>query len=441
VGEATRYTRSGDVHIAYQVTAGGGCDLLYVPTWISQVEVLGEEPSIAAFLGRVSSFARLISFDRRGSGLSDPMAGVPTLEEQMDDVLAVMEAVGTERVAVMGTLEGGPLAMLFAATHPDHVSELVLYASFSRSRWAPDYDWPPTDAERDGAMEAAIAQWGQGAVPLGLAPSRAGDPAFAEWAGRMERYSASPGTIRRIFDAVGETDVRNVLPTIRVPTLVMHRREDPFLMVEHSRYIAEHIAGAKYVELEGTESLFSIGDSESILGEIEEFLTGTRNVREPDRVLATVLFSDIVGSTERAAEMGDSRWRSVLERHDQLVRREIERHRGRMVKSTGDGVLATFDGPARAVRAATSIGEAVRAIGVELRVGLHTGEVEVIGDDLGGIAVHIGARVMGKADAGEVLVSSTVKDLVVGSEIDFEARGSHELKGVPGEWSLFAVGR
>jgi class 3 adenylate cyclase len=272
-----------------------------------------------------------------------------------------------------------------------------------------------------------------------LAPSRLNDPAFRDWAGRMERYSASPGTIRRIFDAVGETDVRHVLPTIRVPTLVMHRRDDPVVLVEHSRYIAEHIPGAKYVELEGSDSLFSVGDSQAILGEIEEFLTGERHVHEPDRVLATVLFSDIVGSTERAAEMGDSRWRSMLERHDQLVRREVQRHRGHWVQSTGDGILATFDGPARAVRAATSIGEAVRDLGVELRMGLHTGEVEVIGDDVGGIAVHIGARVMGKAGAGEVLVSSTVKDLVVGSGIGFEPRGAHELRGVPGEWTLFAV--
>lgn len=276
-------------------------------------------------------------------------------------------------------------------------------------------------------------------MATGIAPSRSGDPSFVAWAGKMERYAASPGTIRKILDFVGETDVRHVLPTIRVPTLIMHRREDPFLDVRHSRYLARHIPGAHYVELEGTDDLFSVGDSEAVLGEIEEFLTGARNRREPDRVLATVMSTDIVGSTERAAELGDSAWRSLLERHDTLVRREIERHRGRFVKSTGDGVLATFDGPARAIRAAGSIGPAVRPLGIEIRSGRHAGEVEVIGDDVGGLAVHIGARVMGRADAGEVLVSSAVKDLVVGSGIDFEERSEHQLKGVPGAWRLFSV--
>ena len=335
-----------------------------MPTWIGQVEVFAEEPSIQAFVERTCDFARVISFDRRGSGLSDPMNGPPTLEDQMDDVLAVMDAAGCERVALLGFLEGGPLAMLFAATHPDRVSALVLYATFARARWAPDYDWVPQDDEREARLEASFAHWGQGTIPRALAPSKADDPAFREWAGRMERYSASPGTIRKIMAAVGETDVRHVLPTIRVPTLIMHRRDDTFIKVEHSRYLADHIPGARYVELEGSESMFAVGDSEAVLGEIEEFLTGARHVREPDRVLATVLFTDIVGSTERAAEMGDSEWRGLLERHDRLVRREIDRHRGRAVKSTGDGVLATFDGPARAVRAAESIGDSLRPLGV-----------------------------------------------------------------------------
>ncbi len=438
--EATQYTKSGEYHIAYMVLGDQPIDLLYVPTWIGQVEVFAEEPAIQAFVTRVCDFARVISFDRRGSGLSDPMNGPPTLEDQMDDVLAVMDAAGCERVALLGFLEGGPLAMLFAATHPDRVSSLVLYATFARARWAPDYDWVPKDDERDARLEASFERWGEGTIPKALAPSKADDPAFREWAGKMERYSASPGTIRKIMAAVGHTDVRHVLPTIRVPTLIMHRRDDTFIRVEHSRYLAEHIPGARYLELEGSESMFAVGDSEAVLGEIEEFLTGARHEREPDRVLATVLFTDIVGSTERAAEMGDSEWRGLLQRHDQLVRREIDRHRGRAVKSTGDGVLATFDGPARAVRAAESIGDSVRSLGVDVRAGLHTGEVEVLGDDVGGLAVHIGARVMAKADAGEVLVSSTVKDLVVGSGISFEERGEHELKGVPGEWRLFAVG-
>lgn len=439
MGSATRYAKSGDLHIAYQVAGKGPVDLVYVPTWIGQVEVLAEEPSIAAFLERVCGFARVISFDRRGSGLSDPWQGVPTLEDQIDDVLAVMDAAGSERAALMGTLEGGPLAMTFAASHPGRTTDLILYATFSRTRRAPEYDWPPDDEARARQVEALIHQWGLGGIGAEIAPSRVGDPAFVEWAGRMERYSASPGTIRKILSVVGETDVRHVLPTIRVPTLIMHRREDSFLDVRHSRYLAEHIPGARYVELEGTDSLFSIGDSEAVIGEIEELLTGARRQREPDRVLATVMFTDIVSSTERAAEVGDSNWRALLERHDAVVRREVDRHRGRYVKSTGDGALATFDGPARAIRAATSIGAAVRGLGVEIRGGLHTGEVEVIGDDVGGLAVHIGARVMAKAEVGEVLVSSTVKDLVVGSGIDFEERGAHQLKGIPGQWHLFAV--
>ena len=441
MSSTTRYTKSGDIHIAWQAEGReDAIDLIYVPTWVGQLEVLGEEPTIQAFVEKMCGFARLISFDRRGAGLSDPMVGAPTLEEQIDDVLAVMEAAGSERAALLGSLEGGPLAMTFAATHPDKVSALVLYATFARAAWAPDYDWAPKPEDRARSLDALVSQWGQGMIGAGIAPSKASDPDFIAWAGRMERYSASPGTIRKIQDVVGGTDVRHVLPTIRVPTLVMHRRDDSFLKVEHSRYLAEHIPGARYVELEGSDSLFSVGDSDALIGEVEEFLTGARHVREPDRVLATVLFTDIVGSTERAAELGDSDWRSLLQRHDALVRTEVERHRGRTVKSTGDGVLATFDGPARAVRAATSIGDAVGRLGVEIRAGLHTGELEVLDDDVGGLAVHIGARVMAKARAGEVLVSSTVKDLVVGSGLDFSERGEHELKGIPGEWRLFAVG-
>jgi class 3 adenylate cyclase len=439
VGSGTRYTLSGDLHIAYQVAGEAPLDLVYVPTWISQTEVLASEPTIHAFLERLAGFARLISFDRRGSGLSDAIVGAPTLEEQMDDVLAVMDAAGSERAALLASLDGGPMAIMFAATHPERVSHLILYAAFARSRWAPDYDWVPTDEERAQRVHRQVEQWGQGGTGAALAPSRGDDPEFIQWAGRIERYSASPGVIRGIMDVTGRTDVRDVLPSIRVPTLVMHRRDDGFLKVEHSRYLAEHIPGARYVELEGSDGLFSVGDSDGILGEIEEFLTGTRHEREPDRMLATVLFTDIVGSTERAAELGDRGWRELLERHDELVRRGLARQRGREVKNTGDGFLATFDGPARAIRAAASIAAGVRAMGIEVRAGLHTGECEVRGDDLGGMAVHIGARVMASADPGEVLVSSTVKDLVVGSGIAFEDRGEHELRGVPGEWRLFAV--
>jgi len=438
--QVTRYARSGELHIAYQAVGEGPLDLFYVPTWIGQLEVFLEEPSIASYVERLCSFARVVSFDRRGAGLSDPWVGLPTLEDQMDDVLAVMEATGTERVSLLASLEGGALAMLFAATHPERVDSLILYGTYARTRWAPDYDWPPRDEERARRVEALVAQWGQGETAAALAPSLRDDPDYRRWCGRMERYSTSPGTARAVMGELGETDVRHVLPSIRVPTLVMHRRDDEFLMVEHGRYLAENIPDARYVELEGIDHLFSVGDSEAILGEIEEFLTGERHVPEPDRVLATVLFTDICGSTERAAAMGDSAWRSLLERHDELIRAEVVRHRGKAVKSTGDGVLATFDGPARAIGAARSIEEAVRQLGIEIRAGLHTGECEIIGDDVGGLAVHIGARVLDKAGPGEVLVSSTVKDLVVGSGIHFRERGAHELRGIPGTWRLFEVG-
>jgi class 3 adenylate cyclase len=437
---AARYAKAGDVSIAYTLTGDGPLDVIWVPTWIHQVEHVWQEPSIAATYERIGRFARLLNFDRRGSGLSDPMVGAPTLEEQMDDVLAVMRAAGSEKAAVVGMLEGGPLAALFAATHPDKVSALVLYATFARTAWAPDYDWAPTDEARDARIGDMLPHWGEGYIPGGLSPSRFGkDAAFTEWAGRLERLAASPATARRIFGLIGRVDVRDVLPSIRVPTLVMHKKGDGFLKIEHSRYLAEHIPGARYVELEGDENLFSTGDLEAWIGELEEFLTGHRQEREPDRMLATVLFTDICDSTKTAADMGDSSWRRLLEEHDTMVRTALERHRGREVKQTGDGFLATFDGPARAIRCAASIAEAVRGLGIEIRTGLHTGECEVMNGDLGGLAVHIAARVMASAGPGEVLVSSTVKDLVVGSGIAFQERGSHELKGVPGEWRLFSV--
>jgi class 3 adenylate cyclase len=354
-------------------------------------------------------------------------------------VLAVMEAAGSERAAVVGSLEGGPMAALFAASHPDRTQALVLYATFARATWAPDYGWAWKAEQRDENTALLVEHWGEGLVASGVAPSRQDDPDFMEWAGRLERLAASPTTIKRILDLIGEFDVRHVLPSIRVPTLVAHRREDTFIKLEHSHYLAEHIPGARYVELEGSDNLFSVGDMEAFEGEMEEFLTGTRHEREPDRMLATVLFTDICGSTERAAQIGDSRWRALLERHDELFRRNLERHRGREIKQTGDGFLATFDGPARAIRCAASIANQVKDLGIEVRTGLHTGECEVMNGDVGGLAVHIGARVMGAAGPGEVLVSSTVKDLVVGSGIEFEDRGTQELKGVPGDWRLFAV--
>jgi pimeloyl-ACP methyl ester carboxylesterase len=449
-----RYAKSGDLNIAYVVEgnqsrpqAAGSAgrardpiDLVWIPPWISQVEYLWSEESLQRVMERLTQFARVITFDRRGSGLSDPLAGAPTLEEQMDDVLAVMDAAGSQRAAIAGTLEGGPMAAMFAATHPDRVSALVLYAAFARATWAPGYEWAWPAEERAKHMDESVRRWGEGLVPAGVAPSLAGNAEFMEWAGRLERLAASPGTIRRILDLIGEFDVRDVLPSIRVPTLVLHRREDSFIKIEHSRYLADRIPGSKYVELEGGDNMFSIGDSEALLGEIEEFLTGERHRAEPDRMLATVLFTDICNSTEHAARMGDRGWRYMLERHDALFRRALDRHRGREIKHTGDGFLATFDGPARAIRCAADHAESVASIGLEVRAGLHTGELEVMDGDLGGLAVHIAARVMDRAGPCEVMVSSTVKDLVVGSGISFQERGEHALKGVPGEWRLFSVG-
>jgi class 3 adenylate cyclase len=435
-----RYAKSGDLSIAYVVEGDQPLDLVWIPPWISQVEYLWSEASLQRVMQRLKQFARVITFDRRGSGLSDPLAGAPTLEEQMDDVLAVMDAAGSERAAIAGTLEGGPMAAMFAATHPDRVSAMVLYATFARATWAPGYEFAWPAEERQKHMDFAVEHWGEGTVPAGVAPSQTSDPDFMEWAGRLERLAASPSTIKRIFDLIGEFDVRDVLPSIRVPTLVLHRRDDSFIKVEHSRYMAEHIPGARFVQLDGGDNMYSLGDSEALLGEIEEFLTGERHRAEPDRMLATVLFTDICNSTEHAARMGDRGWRYMLERHDALFRRSLERHRGREIKRTGDGFLATFDGPARAIRCAADHAESVASIGLEVRAGLHTGELEVMDGDLGGLAVHIAARVMDRAAPCEVMVSSTVKDLVVGSGISFQERGEHALRGIPGEWRLFSVG-
>ena len=434
-----RYAKSGDLHIAYTVQGDGPMDLVWIPPWVSQVEYLWSEASLERVMARLTEFARVITFDRRGSGLSDPLFGAPTLEDQMDDVLAVMDAAGSESAAIAGTLEGGPMAALFAATFPERTDALVLYATFARATWAPGYEWAWPAEMRDAHMDELLAHWGEGWVAGSVAPSQQGDPTFMEWAGRLERLAASPTSIRRIFDLIGRIDVRDILPSIRVPTLVMHRTEDSFLKVEHSRYIASKVPGARYVELEGGDNMFSLGDSDGLLGEIEEFLTGTRHEREPDRMLATVMFTDIVDSTQRAAEMGDRGWRFLLERHDALFRQALDRHRGKEVKRTGDGFLATFDGPARAIRCAASVAEAMGSLGLEVRAGLHTGELEVMDGDLGGLAVHIASRVMSRAAPNEVLVSGTVKDLVVGSGIGFEDRGETELRGVPGEWRLYAV--
>ncbi len=432
-------TRDGRV-IAHATVGDGPIDLLYVPQAISAMEHIWDHPAVAAWIARLASFSRVILFDRRGSGMSERLEEPAPLEDQVDDVLAVMDAVGSERAAVMAIYEGGPMAMLFAASAPERVSALVLYAAFARSTWAPDYPWAWPAAERDAAMRAFRADWGSGEVLTShFAPGHAHDLRLAEWLGRLQRLAMDPVYAERSAALTGRMDVRHVLPSIRVPTLVLHRRDDTGFDFRHSEYLARAIPGARLVTLEGTDSLPFLGDVDAITGEIEEFLTGARAAREPDRVLATVLFTDICKSTERAAELGDARWRSLLEQHDAAVRAQVERHRGRVVKSVGDGVLATFDGPARGIRAARAIVEDVARLGLDVRTGLHTGECEVIGDDVGGLAVHIAARVMAAAGAQEVLVSGTVRDLVVGSGLRFDDRGEHDLRGVPGPWRLWAV--
>jgi class 3 adenylate cyclase/alpha-beta hydrolase superfamily lysophospholipase len=439
----TRYAQATDgTYLAYQVVGDGPIDLVYVPTWMSHVELLWEEPAVARFFERLGSFARLILFDRRGSGLSDPIyTGGLTLEEQMDDVRAVLDAAGSERAAIFAQLEGGAMASLFAATFPDRTTALVLYTTFARTVRADDIPWADTKEERDARLEVFVENWGDGSRLLAFAPTRAGDARVKRWYGRLERFAASPGTIRKLSRAIGDTDVRAVLSTIQVPTLVVYRRDDPLINPLHSKYIAERIPGAKLVELPPGDTLPVFSDNDVLTDELEEFLTGVRRRREPDRVLATVMFTDIVDSTKQAAERGDAAWRDLLGRHDQLVREQLQQFDGREIKTIGDGFLVTFDGPARGIRCALGINDAVEELGIKIRAGLHTGEIELVGDDVSGMAVNIGARVGATAGPNEVLVSSTVKDLVVGSGIEFADRGERELKGVPGEWRLFAVER
>ncbi len=435
----TRYALSGEHHIAYQVIGNGPIDLVYVPAWISQVEHYWEHPRVARYFRRLASFSRLIIFDRRGTGLSDPVLRAPTLEEQMDDVKAVMDAAASEQAALFAQLDGGAMAALFAATHPERTTALILYEAMARMSRAPDYEWPPSREERETDLRAGV-HWGDGSRLEAVAPGVARDPELRAWFARLERLAASPGTAEKFMRMVADVDVRAVLPSIQTPTLVVHRARDQAVDIRHTRYLADHIPGARYKELPGEATLDFGRDDERLLDEVEEFLTGARRPPDPDRILATVMFSDICDSTSKAAELGDRRWRELLESINVAVRRELARFRGRAVKTLGDGFLATFDGPARAIQCAVAVHEGARSqFGVEVRSGLHTGEIELIGDDVGGIAVHIGARVLACSEPGEVLVSGTVKDLVVGSGIEFEDRGERDLKGVPGRWRLWAV--
>jgi len=433
----TRYVRSSGAYIAYRIMGSGPVDLVLLQGGFSHVELQLEEPSFARFLGRLASFSRLIVLDVRGTGLSDRTMHLPTLEEQVDDVLAVLDAVGCERAGLFGVGQGGVLACLFAAAHPGRATALVLFGTCARLIQAEGYPWGRAPEEFARLLQSTEQGWGQGVALPVLAPSMAGDEPFQRWFAKLERLGASPGNMLALLHLHRDVDIRHVLPAIRVPALVMHRVGDAYREVGHARYLAAHIPGAKLVELPGRDHLPYVGDQNSVLDEVEEFLTGVRRGPEPDRVLATILFTDIVGSTERAAQAGDDRWRDLLDRHNVLIRRELDHFRGREVDTAGDGFLATFDGPARAVRCAREIADTVPGLGLELRSGLHTGEVELAGEHVRGIAVHIGARVAAMAGPREVLVSSTVKDLVAGSGIAFEDRGEHSLKGIPGTWRIY----
>ncbi|HEX4926952.1 MAG TPA: adenylate/guanylate cyclase domain-containing protein [Burkholderiales bacterium] len=437
----TRYVRSEGVHIAYQVLGGGPIDVVFVPGFVSNVEANWQSPDHVRFFHRLASFCRLILFDKRGTGMSDRSSELFSLERRMEDVHAIMDEVGSERAALFGVSEGGPMSLLFAASYPGRTSALVLYGSYARRSWAPDYPFGWKDDKWASVLDKMEHHWGTPqAIDLSAwAPSIANSEDRAWRSAAYLRNSASPGAALAVMRMNREIDVRHVLPAIRVPTLVLHRTGDRFIGVENARYMARRIPGATLVELPGIDHTPWIGDVEAMLSEVELFLTGQRAGAPPDRVLATVLFTDIAQSTERAAALGDRGWRELLEGYQLRMREELARWRGREIDTAGDGFLIAFDGPARAIQCASRMREAARGLGLDIRAGLHTGECEVMDGKLGGIAVHTGARVAALAAAGEVLVSQTVKDLVAGSGLRFAERGTHTLKGVPGEWRLYAV--
>jgi pimeloyl-ACP methyl ester carboxylesterase len=431
----TRYAKSGEVHIAYQAFGEGAINVVFAPPFVSNVEHWWDEPDVARWLLRLASYARVAMFDKRGTGMSDRVTELPGLDQRMDDLRAVMDAVGMPQAALIGISEGGPLTAVFAATYPERCRALVLYGGFARFA-----SWFPTEEALAEFFSYVEEAWGSGASLLRFGPSRANDAAFQRWWGKGERLGASPAAASSLMRMNSQIDISGIISTIRVPTLVIHRTDDATINVEGGRYLAEHIPGARYVELPGKDHIPFVGDNaDKIADVIEEFLTGAPAPVSVDRVLATVLFTDIVGSTEKAAALGDHRWRSLLDNHHATIRRNLARFRGHEVKSTGDGILATFDGPARGVRCACAIAEEIHPLGIDVRAGLHTGECEIMGEDVGGIAVHIGARVASLAGAGEVLVSRTVRDLVAGSGLRFADRGSQTLKEVPGDWQIYAV--
>lgn len=436
----TQYARSGDVHIAYQVVGEGPVDLVVVAGWLTHVECLWEEPSYVRLMECFGRFSRVIVFDKRGTGLSDRVANdrLPPLEQRMEDLTAVLDAAGVERAAVLAVHEAGPMCALFAATYPARVTSLILYGSHARGSWAPDYPWAPSEEQHAHLLDAIGQRWGDGIGVRNFCPSLADDEGFRQWMARYERLGASPGAAVALAQMFADTDVRPILPTIRVPTLVLHRTGDRIMNVGGGRWMAGAIPGATFVELDGDDHWIGF-NPEQIVGEVEEFVTGSRSAVVHERALATLLFTDIVGSTDRLASAGDERWGALLDTHHRTVRSELSRFEGNEIDTAGDGFFASFDGPARAIRCAQSIQRRLAEVGIEVRAGVHTGEVEVFDSKLSGVAVVLAARVMSKAEGGEVLVSRTVVDLVAGSGLRFEARGEFELKGLAGTHQLFAV--
>ncbi|HLX14103.1 MAG TPA: adenylate/guanylate cyclase domain-containing protein [Bradyrhizobium sp.] len=429
----TRYALSGDVNIAYQVMGTGPLDMVMVPGFVSHVEFTHELAGYTAFLRRLSTFARVVTFDKRGQGLSDRISGAPSLEQRMDDVRAVMDEIGSQRAVIMGFSEGSAMSALFAATYPERVAQLILFGGFALPTFLSN--------DREERIGRIVRAWGTGEAMKTVIPSQAENQDAVSQFAKLERLSASPGAVKAIAFLNAQIDIRPILPTVQVPTLVLHRRSDARVPIEFGRDLAARIPNARFIEYPGGDHAFWTGGTEALLGDIEEFVTGHResSSTEFERVLATVLFTDIVDSTRSAAAMGDQSWRRLLDSHDHLAQQVIEKHRGVLVKNTGDGVLATFDGPGRAVRCALAFGAAAQQIGLPLRAGLHTGEIEMRGRDIGGIAVHAAARVMAQSQASEVLVSRVVTDLVAGAGLKFSERGSYELKGLPGRWELFAA--
>jgi class 3 adenylate cyclase len=425
----TRYAQSGDVNIAFQVMGDGPVDIILVPGIVSHVEFLHEFPEYTAFLRRLATFARVVAFDKRGQGLSDAISGAPSLEQRVDDVRAIMDEIGSQRAVLLGLSEGSAMSAFFAAANPERVSKLILFSGYAKASLTEE------------TLSRLLKAWGTGTVMARAAETLSADPDVIKLLAKFERLSASPGAAKAYMSLSRLIDVTSILPSVRVPTLVLHRSTDAMVAVEGGRELAALIPGARYIEYPGGDHVPFTGDAETVLGDIQEFVTGERESSAADleRILATVMFTDIVDSTRSAAEMGDQQWRRLLDSHDRIAKQSVEKHRGNLIKTTGDGILATFDGPGRAVRCALALETAGKQIGLPLRAGLHTGEIELRGRDVGGIAVHVAARVMAHCAPGEVLVSRVVTDLVAGAGLKFAERGSHELKGLPGRWDLFAA--